>query len=73
MRIGQYLKQVRQERGLTLAAVANQLGHNRSWLHRKESGVRTLSFSEVAALAEIYGQPPSELIAGWEEQKRANG
>lgn len=69
MKIGQYLKQVREENELTLADVANQLGHNRSWLHRKESGIRPIFFNDLTALAKVYGQPVSHLLAGWEEKQ----
>ncbi|PTL58601.1 helix-turn-helix domain-containing protein [Paraconexibacter algicola] len=71
------LRRARQDRGLTQAQVAEQMGMARTSLVALESGERRLKPEEMVALAGLYGQrldellrpsePPRELAAQFRE------
>lgn len=68
MSLGQRLRRLREERGLTLAQVATAAGLSVSHLSAIENGTRrNPSFHIVARIARVYGVPVDSLV---EEDKR---
>lgn len=55
MDLGQYLKVLRQERGLTLAQLGDQVGLSASYLSQVERGVTMPSLPRLAELARTLG------------------
>lgn len=69
MSLGQRLRRLREERGLTLAQVATAAGLSVSHLSAIENGTRrNPSFHIVARIARVYGVPVDSLVE--EEDKR---
>lgn len=69
-RLPQYLRDLRERRGHTPAAVSEHLAHERDWLSRVESGEIALTINDLFALAHAYGLRASELIAAYEQSVR---
>lgn len=69
-RLPQYLRDLREQRGHTPAAVSEHLGHEREWLSRVESGEIALTINDLFALANVYAMRTSELIGGYESAAR---
>jgi XRE family transcriptional regulator, regulator of sulfur utilization len=61
--LGRILRELRQRRGLPLAAVAEKTGLSRSFIHIVEQGRSDLSVSRLMLICEFYGMRPSELLA----------
>ncbi|HSV68117.1 MAG TPA: helix-turn-helix transcriptional regulator [Mycobacteriales bacterium] len=60
--IGAAVRSARLRRGLSLAVVAEQIGHTHSWLSRVERGLLPLeSRRDLAALAEALQVSPTDL------------
>lgn len=70
MRFGQFLKELRQERQLTLEQVVSQVPYGKTpgWLWRIESADRSCSVEVLYALAEVYGMSGSELLLEYERR-----
>ncbi|WP_062305898.1 helix-turn-helix domain-containing protein [Alicyclobacillus sendaiensis] len=63
MSLGQRLRRLREERGLTLAQVASAAGLSVSHLSAIENGTRrNPSFHIVARIARVYGVPVDSLV-----------
>jgi transcriptional regulator with XRE-family HTH domain len=57
------LRELREAKGLSGAAVAKMIGFSPTMLSRIESGVAYPSAERIVALAEVYGVPVLELVA----------
>jgi len=62
MKHGIYLKNLREERGLSLRDVQHKTGISNSLLSQIERGMRQLTHKTAGSLAELYGVPPIELM-----------
>lgn len=69
-RVRRRLRELREERGLTLQEVAVAASINVSTLSRLESGKRRLALDHVPALAAALGVSTDELLAGRAEDPR---
>lgn len=56
-KIGEFISQVRQERGLTQAEFAKQLGTSQSAVNRIEKGKQNLSLETIARISEVLNKP----------------
>lgn len=64
--LGETLKRIRKERGLTLEALANLIGTSRQTIHRYEAGIiSNIPHDTVSALARALEVSPSTLM-GWD-------
>ena len=59
-----HLREIRTARGLTLDAVAERAGTDRSTLAKLETGKRRLSLDWIYRLAIAFGVTPEEIVAG---------
>lgn len=60
--VGPRLRELRRNRGLTLAALAEQTGINESTLSRLEGGTRRPTLEMLLPLAEVYAVPLDVLV-----------
>ncbi len=60
--VGRRLRQVREQRGLTLTEAADQTGISKSTLSRLENGQRRPSLELLLPLAQIYRVPLDDLV-----------
>lgn len=68
--IGDRLKQLREERGLTQTEVASKIGVTKQSLYKYENGIiENIPVDKIEALATYYDVSPS-LIMGWSENLR---
>ena len=68
--MGNNIRKIRKEKGLTLIQVAEKLGVSESTVQRYESGnIKNLKYETMAALADIFGCSPAYLM-GWEEEPK---
>lgn len=76
MDIGEKIKTLRKQRGLTLEAVGEHVGVGKSTVRKWENGdIKNMRRDKIALLAEALGVTPGYLM-GWEsarEQLRAIG
>lgn len=61
--VGQRLKRVREQRGVTLTAVAQTTGISKSTLSRLETGQRRPTLELLLALSNAYRVPLDDLVA----------
>lgn len=67
MNIGQRIKKIRKEKGLSVDYIADKLGKNRATIYRYESNeIENLPYPILVPLAEILGTTPMYLM-GLEE------
>src|SRR5262245_21572283 len=66
--LSQRLKQLRQERGLSLEEVASAAGQTRSWLSKVENFRITPSLSALSRVADALGTTSSKLLEGLDEK-----
>jgi UDP-N-acetylglucosamine 1-carboxyvinyltransferase len=64
LQIGEFIAQVRQERGLTQAEFAAQLGTSQSAVNRIEKGKQNLSLETIARLSETLNKQIISLSSG---------
>ena len=65
MTIGERIKQLRIERGLTQEELADKLGYkHKTSISKIESDARRLTQPKIQAIADIFGVSPSELLLG---------
>lgn len=62
MSIGETLKQLRKERGLTQVEVANALHVNRSTYTKYETGTNAPSAEQIKAISEILGVTTNDIL-----------
>lgn len=68
--LGERLRALRKEKGLTLDALAEAIGTSKQTIHRYETGIiANIPHEKVAALAASLGVSPSELM-GWGNEER---
>ena len=60
--VGENLRRLRNERGLSQEAFADQLGFHRTYVGGVERGERNLTLRTVERLADILGVEPLELL-----------
>ena len=66
------IKQLRQERGMTLEQVADIVGVGKSTVRKWETGmIANMRRDKIAALAKALGTTPMSLM-GWEEEQKKN-
>ena len=66
------IKELRQEKGLTLEQVANIVGVGKSTVRKWETGmIANMRRDKIAALAQALGTTPIYLM-GWEEEQKKN-
>jgi transcriptional regulator with XRE-family HTH domain len=61
--LGQAVRLIRDERGISQVQLAAQTGFMQSWISHVERGSRNPSWSNVVRLAEGLGVKVSELVA----------
>ncbi len=67
--IGERIKKLRKERGLSLEELADSIGTSRQTVHRYETGViSNIPHEKIEAMARALGVTPSSLM-GWEESE----
>lgn len=67
-KVGQRIRTVREQLGLTQDAVAKHLGVTRPVVTNIEQGKRPLNLEELGKLADLFGYPPSYFLAEGEAQ-----
>lgn len=60
--VGENLRRLRTERGLSQEAFADQLGFHRTYVGGVERGERNLTLRTVERLADILGVDPLDLL-----------
>lgn len=66
------IKELRQEKGLTLEQVASIVGVGKSTVRKWETGmIANMKRDKIAALAKALGTTPIYLM-GWEEEQKKN-
>ena len=66
------IKDLRQEKGLTLEQVATIVGVGKSTVRKWETGmIANMRRDKIAALAKALGTTPMSLM-GWEEEEKKN-
>ncbi|MGL4910243.1 MAG: helix-turn-helix domain-containing protein, partial [Cetobacterium sp.] len=70
--IGQRIRQKREDLGLTISALSQQLHMSRSSLNRVELGYRDLSWTEVQTLSSMLQIPYSQLEMKKSIEKRSD-
>ena len=63
--IGQTIRKLRREKGLTLEELGNLMGYHTSEICKLEKNERTLSIDKAEKLAEIFDVSPIEIV-GWQ-------
>lgn len=66
-RLGQRLKEARERAGLTQDLAARDVGFTRGALAQIELGMRAPNSLQLARLADLYAQDPTQLLVGREE------
>ena len=67
--IGERLRQLRKEKGITLEELAEAVGTSKQTIHRYENGViANVPHERISAMARALGVSPSELM-GWAEAR----
>lgn len=61
-KLGDNLKRIRTEKGLSQTDVANSLGVSRGFVSNIESGKRNPTLSTITRLANAVGVTPDELL-----------
>lgn len=70
MSIGQRIKTIRKQRGLSIDELADKLGKNRTTVYRYENGdIENLPLYILGSLAKALNTTPAHLM-GWEENER---
>lgn len=70
--MAQKIKDLRQERGLTLEQVANVVGVGKSTVRKWETGmIANMKRDKIAALAQALGTSPAYLM-GWQDEDEEN-
>ena len=70
--MAQKIKDLRQQRGMTLEQVANIVGVGKSTVRKWETGmIANMKRDKIAALAQALGTTPAYLM-GWKENKEEN-
>lgn len=66
--LGDILRELRQERGLTQTVMANRLGHQQAWVSKLEDGSVDLHFLEARDVAWVLGLTFVEFVERVEKQ-----
>lgn len=61
-RLGENLKTIRVEKGITQIQIAKSLGADRSFISNIENGKTNPTLSTIASLAKALGVPANELL-----------
>lgn len=70
--LGERMKHLRKQKGLTLAYIAELMGVTEATVQRWESGnIKSLRHGRAVQLADILGCTPAYLM-GWEEVQKNN-
>lgn len=71
MTMGQYIKQLRIEKGLSQDALGKLVGVNRAAVNKWENGsVENIKRSTIKKLSEVFGVSPCDLMK-WDEELEA--
>lgn len=62
VRLGNGIRTLREELGLSQEALADAAGIDRSHMSRIERGKRNVSFLNICRIAEALGRKPSDLL-----------
>ena len=60
--IGQYVAELREERGLSQRQLAQHLEIDKSAMSRVEAGERGLAVDELTAVAELFGKTADDIL-----------
>ena len=69
--VGENLKRIRKERGLTLRAIAESVDSSIGYIHELEAGSKSPSLAMLQKLANALNVTPNELL-GVEQGKEAS-
>ena len=61
-KLGENLKRVRDDKGMTQGDISRALGMDRSYISGVEKGKRNITIANVEKLAEALGVSPDELL-----------
>ncbi len=64
--LGELLRTIRKENGLTQAEIANRLGKPQSYISKYETGEKRLDLSEIRSIAQAIGIQLSEIVNRFE-------
>jgi transcriptional regulator with XRE-family HTH domain len=68
--LGRNLRALREARGLSQEAFADELGVHRTYMGGVERGERNLTLRSVERLADALGVPPLDLLASEAKRRR---
>jgi len=70
MTMGEYIKQLREERGWTMEELGKKVGVNRAAVQKWEKGtVENIKRSTIKELSRVFGVSPCELMC-WDEEPK---
>src|SRR5580698_7953691 len=72
-KIGEFIAQIRQERGLTQAEFATRLGTSQSAVNRMEKGRQNLSLETIGRLSDVLNKQLIAIPAGSSVNLRIEG
>jgi transcriptional regulator with XRE-family HTH domain len=70
---GQYLRDVREDRGWTLDEAAPRMGTNRATLSRWERGEQSVRWSEIPAIAQAFETTPEQFLSSYLQTEQSSG
>lgn len=70
MTMGEYIKQLREERGWTMEELGKKVGVNRAAVQKWEKGtVENIKRSTIKELSKVFGVSPCDLMC-WDEEPK---
>ena len=72
MKLGERVKEIRENKGIMQKFVAEKLGQDSSWISRRESGESEISAIELHMILKILGVTYDEFFLPYNLAKREN-